>query len=409
MPGRVEFVAMMSLLMGLIALGIGLMLPGLDEIATDLSVTGGSAGVAGIVTAYFLGLAAGQMVWGPLADRFGRKLALDLGLGVVVVGALASAAAPSLSVLLVTRVLWGLGASAARSTTLTVVRDIHSGDRMARLMSLIMSVFILVPVIAPTIGVGVLAVTSWRGMFMGVALVAVALLVWLRRLPETLRPEDVGSIAPRHVLGTVGVVLGNRITLGYLLALTSLTAAFTAYLSLAEPIIVGIYDLEALFPLVFGLFALGMAFASLANASVVERFGARRLVRIVIVVYTVLAGALVVAALVTDGVPSIWLFAPLLAVVLMSHAFMQANANSLAMDPMGRVAGLASAIIGAISLGVGTALGTIVQVVFSNTVTPVVVAFALSGLAALGLVAFAERGRSDLVARQVEPRPAPAR
>lgn len=409
MPGRVEFVAMMSLLMGLIALGIGLMLPGLDEIATDLSVTGGSAGVAGIVTAYFLGLAAGQMVWGPLADRFGRKLALDLGLGVVVVGALASAAAPSLSVLLVTRVLWGLGASAARSTTLTVVRDIHSGDRMARLMSLIMSVFILVPVIAPTIGVGVLAVTSWRGMFMGVALVAVALLVWLRRLPETLRPEDVGSIAPRHVLGTVGVVLGNRITLGYLLALTSLTAAFTAYLSLAEPIIVGIYDLEALFPLVFGLFALGMAFASLANASVVERFGARRLVRIVIVVYTLLAGALVVAALLTDGVPSIWLFAPLLAVVLMSHAFMQANANSLAMDPMGRVAGLASAIIGAISLGVGTALGTIVQVVFSNTVTPVVVAFALSGLAALGLVAFAERGRSDLVARQVEPRPAPAR
>ncbi len=389
MPGRVEFVAMMSLLMGLIAIGIDLMLPGMADVAADLGVAD-STGVAGIVTTYFLGLAVGQLLWGPLADRFGRKVALNLGLGVIVVGALASAVAPSLPVLLATRFAWGFGASAARSTTLTVVRDRYRGDRMASVMSLIMSVFILVPVVAPTIGAGALTLTSWRGLFVGIAVAAVLELVWLRRLPETLVPERVRSIAPRQVLGSMRVVFASRVTIGYLLALTALTSAFTAWISLAEPVIIGIYGMEAAFPFLFGALALSMAIASLGNARIVERVGAGRLVRLVLAVYCVVTLVLVVVAVATGGVPPLWVLVAGMASILMSHAFLQSNAQSLAMDPMGDVAGVASALIGAISLGVGTVLGAVVQLVFDDTVTPIVVAFALSGLRAAVFARWAE-------------------
>ena len=164
MPGRVEFVAMMSLLMGLIAIGIDLMLPGLGDLATDVGQEQ-SADVAGIVTTYFLGLAFGQLLWGPIADRWGRKPALNLGLAVIVVMSVTSAFVSSLPLLLFTRFVWGFGASAARSTTLTVVRDRFRGDRMASVMSLIFSVFILVPVVAPTLGAGLLTFLDWRGLF----------------------------------------------------------------------------------------------------------------------------------------------------------------------------------------------------------------------------------------------------
>lgn len=395
MPGRVEFVAMMSLLMGLIAIGIDLMLPGLGDLATDVGASS-STDVAGIVTTYFLGMAVGQLLWGPLADRFGRKVSLNAGLVVIAVMALASAAVSSLTLLLVLRFLWGFGASAARSTTMTVVRDRFRGDRMASVMSLIFSVFILVPVVAPSLGAAALAFTSWRGLFVGIALVAVAELVWLRRLPETLDPADVRSLAPSQVLGTMKVVFSNGVTVGYLLALTALSASFTAWIALSEPVIVGIYGLESAFPYLFGGLAFTMAIASLGNSRVVERVGARRLVHIVVRVYVVATAAWLVATIAFGGVTPLWMLVAAMAVVLMSQAFLQSNAQSLAMDPMGHVAGIASAVIGAVSLGVGTVLGAVVQFFFDDvSLLPIVVSFLLSGVAAMGFAAWAESRRHD--------------
>lgn len=396
MPGRVEFVAMMALLMGLIALGIDLMLPGMEGLAHDVGQES-SADVAPIVTTYFLGLALGQLLWGPLADRFGRKVSLNLGLAVIIATSVASALVSSLPLLLAIRFIWGFGASAARSTTLTVVRDRYRGDRMASVMSLIFSVFILVPVVAPTIGSLGLAVTTWRGLFVGIAVLALVLMAWLRRLPETLDPANVRSVAPRRVLESARVVFSSKVTVGYLLALTALSVPFTAWIALAEPVLNGIYDLEAVFPLVFGGLAFTMAIASLGNSRVVERVGARRLVRVMLVVYIVGTAGWLVATVVGGGVPPLWLLIVPLAMVLMSQAFLQSNVQSLAMDPMGEVAGMASAVIGAVSLGVGTVLGGLVQVAFDDTLTPIVVAFLASGLAALALVMWAEAARAEPV------------
>lgn len=396
MPGRVEFVAMMALLMGLIALGIDLMLPGMEGLAHDVGQES-SADVAPIVTTYFLGLALGQLLWGPLADRFGRKVSLNLGLAVIIATSVASALVSSLPLLLAIRFIWGFGASAARSTTLTVVRDRYRGDRMASVMSLIFSVFILVPVVAPTIGSLGLAVTTWRGLFVGIAVLALVLMAWLRRLPETLDPANVRSVAPRRVLESARVVFSSKVTVGYLLALTALSVPFTAWIALAEPVLNGIYDLEAVFPLVFGGLAFTMAIASLGNSRVVERVGARRLVRVMMVVYIVGTAGWLVATVIGGGVPPLWLLIVPLAMVLMSQAFLQSNVQSLAMDPMGEVAGMASAVIGAVSLGVGTVLGGLVQVAFEDTLTPIVVAFLASGLAALALVTWAEAARAEPV------------
>lgn len=389
MPGRVEFVAMMALMMGLIAIGIDLMLPGLADLATDVGQSS-SADVAGIVTTYFLGLAAGQLLWGPLADRFGRKFSLNMGLVVIMGMAVASAVVSSLPLLLGLRFLWGFGASAARSTVMTVVRDRYRGDRMASVMSLIFSVFILVPVVAPTVGSFGLAFTSWRGLFVAIALAAAAMMAWLRRLPETLAPEHVRSVQPGDLLASLRQVTGNRLTVGYLVALTALSSPFTAWIALAEPVINGVYGLESVFPLVFGGVALTMAVASLGNSWVVERVGARRLVRIVLRVYVGATLVWVAVTLLSGGVPTLWVMLPSVAVVMMSQAFLQSNSQSLAMDPMGEVAGLASAIIGAVSLGVGTLVGALVQVLFDGTITPIAIAFLLSGLASMVAVRWAE-------------------
>lgn len=393
MPGRVEFVAMMSLLMGLIAIGIDLMLPAMGDLANDVGAAS-STDVAGIVTTYFLGMAVGQLLWGPLADRYGRKVSLNAGLAVIAVMALASAAVSSLSLLLLLRFLWGFGASAARSTTMTVVRDRFRGDRMASVMSLIFSVFILVPVVAPTIGAGALAFTTWRGLFVAIAVAAVVLLVWLRRLPETLDPDNVRSLAPVQVLGSMKVVFTNPMTVGYLMALTALSASFTAWIALAEPVIVGIYGLETAFPYLFGGLAFTMAIASLGNSRIVERIGARRLVQVVVRVYVVATALWLVATLANGGVTPLWMLMLAMAATLMSQAFLQSNAQSLAMDPMGDVAGIASAVIGAVSLGVGTVLGSVVQFLFDDvSLTPIVVSFLLSGLAVMALAGWAESRR----------------
>ncbi|HKJ55573.1 MAG TPA: hypothetical protein VJ978_06260, partial [Nitriliruptoraceae bacterium] len=223
----------------------------------------------------------------------------------------------------------------------------------------------------------------------------------------TLDPADVRSLAPSQVLATMKVVFSNGVTVGYLLALTALSASFTAWIALSEPVIVGIYGLETAFPYLFGGLAFTMAIASLGNSRVVERIGARRLVHIVVRVYVVATAAWLVATIAFGGVTPLWMLVAAMAVVLMSQAFLQSNAQSLAMDPMGHVAGIASAVIGAVSLGVGTVLGAVVQFFFDDmSLLPIVASFLLSGLAAMGFAAWAESRRDDALpaSRTSQPR-----
>ena len=401
---RPEFTAILAFSMALTALGIDLMLPAFGQIRTDLGLPSDSTAVAGLITAYFLGLAIGQLGYGPLADRFGRRPVLFAGYVVYGLAALVTALAPSLTLLLVARFVWGLGAAAPRVVTLAMVRDAFEGEQMSRTMSMIMAVFILVPVVAPTLGAAVVSVVSWRWLFAICTVVAMAMLAWAVRMPETLRTEHRMPLRFDRIAGAARVVVSNRQAVAYGLAMTALYGVFTSYLASAEIIFGDTFGRPDIFPYLFGGVAAAMGVAMLANAWIVERVGTRRLGHIVLLTYVVMAGGLVALAVSTGGRPPLAAFVVGLAAMLSAHALLIPNFNTIAMDPMAEVAGTASSVIGAVQVAVGALLGSQLDRAFDGTVRPISYGFLGYGVLALALVLWAEHGR---LFRPLTPPPAP--
>jgi MFS transporter, DHA1 family, multidrug resistance protein len=399
-PGPRELTALLAMSMSLTALGIDIMLPAFTDIRTDLGLPEGSTAVTGLVTAYFLGLAIGQLGYGPVADRFGRRRSLYIGYGIYGIGALLAALAPNLTLLLVSRFIWGLGAAGPRVAALAMVRDRFQGDRMARTMSSIMAVFILVPIVAPTVGAGVVSVVSWRWLFALCALSAGALSLWALRLPETLRPEHrIDRLRFGPVARATRVVFSNRSTVAYMLAMTALFGAFTSYIGSSEVIIGETFGRGDAFPVIFGGIAAVMGLAMVTNGRIVERFGIRRLGHVALLAYLGLAGLYLATALATGGRPPLAVFIVGTAAMLACHAFLIPNLNTVAMDPMGAVAGTASSVIGAVQMAGGAVLGSVLDRAYDGTILPLVTGFFVCGVVALALVLWAERFQLSLPGR----------
>lgn len=378
--------------MALAALGIDMILPALGAMRLDLGLAPDSTQVAGVITAYFFGLALGQVVYGPLADRFGRKPILYLGYGVYLVGATASALASSLGLMFAARFLWGLGAAGPRVVTLSVVRDRFEGENMSRAMSFIMAVFVLVPIIAPSLGALVASLASWRWVFGVCGLLVGVMAVWALRLEETLDPAHRRTLSLSHIGEAARLVFTNRLTMGYTMALTALFGVFTSYLASSEIIFGEVFGAADEFPILFGAMAAVMGAAMLANAFVVRRFGTRRMAHGVLIVYLAGAMAFLAMAVATEGRPSLVLFLAGLVVMLASHALLIPNFNTIAMDPMKAIAGTASAVIGTISTAGGAMLGAVLDRSFDGTILPMATGFAVLGAVSFGLVLWAERG-----------------
>src|SRR5215207_7917155 len=247
-----EFVGLMASCMGMVALSIDLMLPAFPDMRDEFGLAPDSPATSWIVTAFFLGLATGLLFYGPLSDRFGRKPLLYIGLAIMFVAATASAVAPSLGAVIVCRVLWGMGAAAPRSLALAMVRDTFGGDRMARTMSLIMATFVLVPVLAPSLGSAILAIAPWRVLFWVPALASLGVMLWGRRLPETLPVDRRRSTSPRALLEAGREVVSTPQTVGFGIALTCIFGIMTAYVGGSELIIDEVFHREDQFPLIFG-------------------------------------------------------------------------------------------------------------------------------------------------------------
>lgn len=391
--GRIEFTSLLAMSMALAALGIDLMLPAFGAIRSELGLAPDSTAVAGIVTAYFLGLAGGQVLYGPLADRFGRRPTLYLGYAVYAVGAVAATLSPSLPLLLVSRLVWGLGAAGPRVVTLTIIRDTFEGERMSRAMSFVMAVFILVPVLAPTLGAVLVEAGSWRWVFGGCVVAVAVMAVWGLRLPETLLVEHRLELSFGRVARAAREVVSHRQTAAYSLALTALYGVFISYIGSAEIIFGETFDAAAAFPRIFGGLAAVMGVAMLFNARVVGGLGTRRLAHGVLVGYLVSAALLVAVAVATDGRPPLPLFLAGMAAMLFSHALLIPNFNTIAMQPMAHVAGTASSVIGAVQIAVGALLGAALDRAFDGTILPLSLGFLFYGVIAFGLVLFAESGR----------------
>ncbi|MDJ0925481.1 MAG: multidrug effflux MFS transporter [Acidimicrobiia bacterium] len=390
---RVHFTALLSMIMAMGALAIDMMLPAFDDMREHFGLAADSTQVAQVVTTFLIGMALAQIFYGPLSDRFGRKPVLYAGFVIYGLGALGAVLAPTLELVLVSRFIWGVGAAAPRVVAVSIVRDTYAGDEMSKAMSFIMAVFLMVPIVAPSIGAALLLIFPWQSVFAAGVVFVAAVAAWARVLPETLDPDNRLPIDRRAISGAAREVLTNRQTFGYMMAMTMTFAVFSSYLASSERIFGEIYGRPDQFPFIFGALAATMGVAILMNATLVERIGAKRMVHLVLLTYVIAASAFWMVTAAAGGRPSfVFLMVGMMA-MLSLHALLIPNFNSIAMLPMGHIAGTASAVIGTISLAGGAFLGAVIDSRFTDTVSPIVIAFVLFGILALGFVAWADRGR----------------
>ena len=382
----------LALQMSLTALGIDLLLPAFPGMRADLGLEPGSTAVSGVITAFFIGLALGQVVLGTISDTVGRRPVLIVGIGLYVAGAVLSILAPSLTTLLAARFLWGIGAAGGRVLSIAIVRDRFVGSAMARTYSLVMAFFVIVPVIAPSLGAVVLRVVGWReliGLNLVVALVALWLVV--RRYEETLPPAARRPLRFGLVLTAVRRIATDPRSGPPVLAQAILFGAFASYLGTAEVVIGEVFGRPGAFPLVFGAIALVAGLGSLANGRLVERVGIPRMLTGALGGLVVGATALVALAVVFDGRPPMALWIAALMLVVFNHATLIPNLSTRAMEPMGDIAGVASAVVGSVLIGGGALLGSAYDRAYDGTVLPLSLAFLGGGLAVAVLVAASAR------------------
>lgn len=388
-------IALLSMTMALTAISIDLMLPAFGEMRTTFAMDPDSSAISATVTALFIGLASAQIFYGPLSDRFGRRPVLFAGFALYALGAAGSALAPTFGLLLASRFLWGAGAAGARVVSLAIVRDSYRGDQMAKLMSLLMAVFIIVPVLAPSIGAVIITFLPWRAVFWFCVIYVAAVGTWgWLRMPETLDPAARIPLQFGRVAQAAKAVVTQRAAMAYAIAMTLLFGVFSSYLGSSQVIVDDIYGLGDQFPLVFGGMAALMGIAALGNAAVVERFGSRRIVDVILTVYLLAAVGLVILSIAGDGRPGFWPFTIILALVLVSNSLLGPNLNTLAMDPMGAMAGTASALIGTAQIGGGAIIGSFIDRAYDGTVTPMAIGFLVVGFLSWVVVHWGATARS---------------
>ncbi len=388
--GRVEFTFLISMIMAVVALAIDVLLPAFADMRVDFALPSDSNALAPIVTFFFLGLALGQLLWGPLSDALGRKRILYAGLAVYVAAALAAVFAPSLGVVFALRFIGGVGAAGPRVVALSVVRDTFEGEAMARVMSYIMSIFILVPIIAPSIGSLALVVGSWQLVFVIIAAFGIAVGLWSLRLPETLDPSQRIPLNFKRLSAAGAAVVTSRFAMSLTLAQTALFGFFASYLASSQLIVDDVFDLEAWFPLIVGGSAALIGIGMLVNTRLLNVMSMRIILRGVFITYVVAASALVVVAVLTDGHPSLLAFLVALCPMLFAHALLIPNLNAAALVPMGAIAGTAAAIIGTISTLGGAVIGALIDSTYNGTITPLAVSALVAALTALGLFRWAD-------------------
>jgi DHA1 family bicyclomycin/chloramphenicol resistance-like MFS transporter len=389
--GFAAFVTMMAALMMLGALGLDGMLPSLPTIARDLDIRSPNDRQL-VVAVYGLSIGLGTVVYGPLMDRYGRKPVLLAGLvGFALTSALA-AVATSLNVLIAARALQGVAIASARVGAVSAIRDRYHGPRMAQVMSISMLVFMASPVFAPTLGQSVLAFASWRWLFGGLALLAVLLASWIGAgLSESLHPQDRRAIRAREILEAFGMTIRNRLGMGYTLAGALAFAALFGFITSASQLINDTFHAGASFALVFGAVSVFTAIASLLNARLAPQLGTRLLGQSALLVSIALAALHLAIGL--SGHETLASFVLLEGLWMFCFGLMAGNFGALAMEPMGHIAGSAASAQGFISMVVGAYVGFAIGQAFDGTVVPLALGTLLCSLAALGLVAWAERGR----------------
>lgn len=386
-----ELVALLVAMTAVVALAIDMMLPALDDIAADLG-TAHDNDRQYVITAYLLGFGIAQLVYGPLSDAYGRKPVILGALGLFLVATLACMLSQSFETLLLARVLQGAAAAACRVIATAIARDLTSGRRMAEVMSMVMTVFMAVPVLAPGLGQLILFYLPWRGVFGFLFIFALGLMAWLHlRMPETLHPEYRQKLGLRSTIHGFVEAMTTRLMLGYTLAGAAFFSGLYAFLGSSEQIFAEHFQLGNKFPLAFAGIAFGMGLTSYANSKLVMRWGQRRLSHSALLVFTAISA--LHAVLLLAGVDNLPVFMVMLASSMALLGLIGANFSALAMEPVGHIAGTASAAYGFVTGVFGALTGALIGQLYNGTAVPLVAGQAVMGALTITIVLVTERGR----------------
>ena len=391
--GMTEFVALLAFMISILALSIDAMLPALGEIGKELQLEDPNRAQL-VITAMFLGFAVGQIVAGPISDCIGRKPVIYAGYIIFIIGCLMSMVTSSFELMLLGRVLQGLGAAAPRIVGVALVRDGYEGRAMARIMSIVMAIFILVPAVGPALGQGVMLIAPWRAIFGMLLAVAVVAFIWFAiRQPETLKAENRRSFSFRQIWLGVVEAFGYRALTGYTIASGIVFGAFLGYLNSAQQVFQEAYATGHWFSIWFGFAALAIGAASVLNSRLVMRLGMRYLTWRALIALSLLSSFFLGIVLVNNGLPPFSLFMIWIMVSFFCTGILFGNFNAMAMEPVGHMAGLGAAITGSVSTFVALPLGWAIGAWFDGTLVPIVGGFALFGFLSVFVMWWTERGR----------------
>ena len=375
--GRPEFISLMAVMAALDAFSIDGIMPALSQIDTDLGITVENHRQY-VITFLFLGFSIGVLIYGFLADQFGRKWPTLAGYSIFIVGTLSCIFADNFSLLLAGRLMQGLGAAGPYVLSIAIVRDLYKGREMARIMSLIMMIFIGVPIIAPFIGQTIMWISSWRGIFVVLALFALLSMLWFSiRQKETLSFDKRVPLSVSVISRSIGEILTNRQTLSYLLGLGAVSGAFIAYLSTGQQVFQEIYGLGAKFPIVFASLASTFGVSSWFNSRWVESIGAARLVHRALLGVIAVSILFLLLYLWWQDSPPLWGYIAYMAAVMFCFGLLFGNMTSLALEPMGHIAGSASSVVSSFSTLLSILLAMLIGSQLNTNVYPIVIGFAL--------------------------------
>lgn len=387
-----EFTILMACLMSIVAISIDALLPALGIISQDLQLSDSNRAQF-TISLIFAGMAVGQLIAGPLSDALGRKPILFAGISLYFVGSLLCYFAPSFEMLLIGRLVQGLGVSGPYVSAVSIVRDKYAGRDMAQIMSVIMMIFILVPAVAPSLGQGILLVASWRSIFLLYIGYALGIGIWIYlRLEETLHPQYRVPMRMAAFAHGVREVLSNRTTAGYMICMGLCFGSFIGYLNSSQQIFMVQFAVGENFALYFGGLALVLGVASLLNSRFVQRLGMRYICHRAMA--TIVLTSLAFRGLHEVTEITLPMFIAYMATLFFSFGLMFGNLNAIAMEPMGHIAGMASAITGAVSSIISLTLGSYIGQQYDNTLIPVATGFTVLGALALITMLAADRGRA---------------
>ncbi len=386
-----EFVCLMGIMTALVALSIDALMPAFPQMARDFNVQQQQNNIQLVIIWMFIGLAIGNLFYGTLSERWGRKLPVIVGFILFFIGSLLAMLTHNINILMLARLIQGLGLAGPRTISMTIARDLYSGNTLAKVTSFIMTVFILIPVIAPSLGQLILLFTSWRILFLIFIIFGLLSMTWfLLRQPETLPKEKRNAITLAYLTYAMKEILKSRQALAYSVSSGFISGAFISYISLAQPVFQNEYNLGHYFPLAFSLMAISIGLAALINGRLIIKFGAKCLSKVGVFLITGGATAFLCVIQWMHHEPPLWLVMCFMFVMLFSLGITRGNQIALAMTPLGHIAGFGTTFYASSTMLIGSAISFVTNMLYHNHVTTLITTFAVCGLLSILSIRYAE-------------------